>query len=259
MPHCTTPTALETTEDAFLGGSLSILQARDGPRAGLDAVFLAAACPAKAGERVLDAGTGSGIVALALARRVEGVAVTGVEIDGDLARLAEMNASRNGLAGRVTIVQGDVTGPAAALQAAGLALESFDHVLANPPFLNPGEARLPPGAMRRRAHSCEPEELRRWIKFLAAFCKPKGTVTIVHRADALPRLLGDLEGRFGGLIIFPLFPREGEPASRILIHGKKGSRAPLTIARGMVLHGPDNGFTPAAGAILREGSALGIG
>lgn len=247
---------LETTEDAFLGGALTILQARGGSRAGLDAVFLAAACPAQAGESVLEAGTGSGIVALAAARRVAGVAVTGVEIDAALVRLAETNAARNGLSDRATFIQGDVTGPVSPLQAAGLTLESFDHVLANPPFLSAGEARLPPEPMRRRAHACEPEELERWIKFLATFCKPKGTATIVHRADALPRLLVALDGRFGALTVFPLYPREGEAASRILVHGKKGSRAGLTLARGMVLHGADNRFTPEASAILRDGLGL---
>ncbi len=259
MPDTHLPPLLETTEDAFLGGALNILQPREGSRAGLDAVFLAAACPAVSGQRVLDAGTGSGIVALAVARRVADVAGTGLEIDPRLTRLAEMNAARNGLGDRATFVQGDVTGPAAALQAAGLALESFEHVLANPPFLNIGEARLPPEPMRRRAHALAPDELARWVKFLAAFCKPKGTVTIVHRADALPQLLGQLEGRFGGLTVYPLYPREGEPASRILIQGKKGSRAGVTLARGMVLHGADNSFTPAASAILRDAARLVIG
>jgi tRNA1(Val) A37 N6-methylase TrmN6 len=259
MPDTPAPATLQTTEDAFLGGALNIPQTRGGSRAGLDAVFLAAACPAAPGERVLDAGTGSGIVALAVARRVAGVAVTGVEIEAGLVQLAQSNAARNGLGDRVTIAQGDVTGPATALAPAGLALESFDHVLANPPFLSTGEARLPPEPMRRRAHALAPNELARWIKFLAAFCKPKGTATIIHRADALPQLLSHLEGRFGGLTLYPLYPREGEPASRLLIQGRKASRAPLTLARGMVLHGADNAFTPAAAAILRDGAPLNVG
>jgi tRNA1(Val) A37 N6-methylase TrmN6 len=246
-----------TTEDAFLGGRLIVSQALDGSRAGLDAIFLAAACSALPGETVLDVGTGSGIVALAVAARVENVTVTGVEIDPVLAQLAEQNAERNGLGDRMRVICGDVTaiGP---FTKAGVILESFDHVLANPPFLVPGEARLPPEARLRRAHACTQDELQRWVKFFAAFCKPKGTLTIVHRADALSRLLGHLEGRFGGLTLYPLFPREGVTASRILIQGRKGSRAPMRIARGMVLHGTGNTFTPTANAILREGHGLDI-
>lgn len=247
---------METTEDAFLGGKLIIAQGLLGSRAGLDAVFLAAACPAKAGEQVLDAGTGSGVVALAIACRVSGVTVTGVEIDADLCELAGRNAVRNGLADRAAFHCGDVSAPLSQLFALGLAPDSFDHAVANPPFLEAGEVRLSPDPMLSRAHAAAPGELESWIKCLAAFVKPRGTVTIVHRADALARLLGILQGRFGGLVVYPLFPRENAPASRILIQGRKGSRAPLRLMRGMVLHGAGNGFTAEAEPILRSGSGL---
>lgn len=251
-----TAEALETSQDAFLGGQLLIGQPKAGPRAGLDAVFLAAACPASAGDRVLEAGSGSGIVALAVARRVAGAQVTGVEIDPRLATLAAANSAANGLAGSVRFIEGDVTRPSSAFAALGLKPSSFDHVLANPPFLAEGEARLPPGAMLRRAHGATLLEWERWVRFLAAFARPRGSLTLIHRADALPRLLPLLERRFGGLVLFPLFPREGEPASRILIQGRKGSRAPVRIERGMVLHGSGGGFTPKAQAVLRDGQAL---
>lgn len=248
-----------TTEDAFLGGRLTLRQLREGSRAGLDAVFLAAACPVKPGQHVLDAGTGSGVVALAIARRIDGTQVTGIDVDAAVVRLAEENAARNGLAARARFLLGDVTAPASALTAAGLAFESFDHVVANPPFLAPDEARLSPCPRLRRAHTLEAGDLERWIRFLAAFCKPKGTATIVHRADALPRLLSFLERRFGGVIVYPLFPREGEPAVRVLVQGTKGSRAPFSLAPGIVLHGVNNAFTPAAEAVLREGAGIALG
>ena len=251
---------METTEDAFLGGKLMIAQAVHGSRAGLDAVFLAAACPAKAGERVLDAGAGSGIVALAVARRVKGVDVAGVEIDAGLCELARRNALRNGLADRAAFHCGNIGAPLSQLFALGLAPDSFDHAVANPPFIEAGEARLPPAPMLSRAHHASAAgELESWIKCLAAFVKPRGTVTIVHRADALPRLLGFLRGRFGGLAVYPLYPREHMPATRILIQGRKGSRAPLRLMRGMVLHGTGNAFTAEAEPILRSGSGLELG
>jgi tRNA1(Val) A37 N6-methylase TrmN6 len=247
---------LDVTEDAFLGGQLMIGQPKNGPRAGLDAVFLAAACPAETGESVLEAGAGSGIVSLAVARRVPGTVVTGVEIDPRLAALARHNAEANGLAGKVRFVDGDVTWPSSRFEALGLVPSSFHHVLANPPFLTSGQARLPADAMLRRAHAAGPSEWEGWVRFLSAFARPKGTVTIIHRADALPRLLPLLERRFGRLVLFPLFPRIGEPASRIIIHGIKGSRASLIIREGLVLHRAEGGFTPAAEAILRGGARL---
>jgi tRNA1(Val) A37 N6-methylase TrmN6 len=246
----------EVTEDAFLGGQLTIGQPKCGPRAGLDAVFLAAACPAKAGDKVLEAGAGSGIVSLAVARRVLGVGVMGVEIDPSLAALARRNAEANGLSSAARFIEGDVTWPSSSFDALGAAPSSFEHVLANPPFLMPGEARLPANAMLRRAHAATASELEGWVRFASAFARPRGTVTFIHRADALPRLLPLMERRFGRLILFPLFPRVGEPASRIIIQGIKGSRASFILHQGLVLHRADGGFTPAADAILRGGGQL---
>ncbi len=247
---------LVTTADAFLGGQLVIRQAKTGPRAGLDAVFLAAACPVKAGETVLEAGAGNGIVSLAVLRRVPGTTVTGVEIDPRLTALANANAAANGLAQYARFIEGDVMQPSSTFAGRGLSPSSFDHVLANPPFLSESEARLSPDSMLRRAHAASLQEWEGWMRFLSAFARPKGVLTLIHRADALNRLIPLLEGRFGSLILFPLFPREGEPASRIMIQGVKGSRAPLQLRQGLVLHSADGAFTPAAQAVLRGGARL---
>jgi tRNA1(Val) A37 N6-methylase TrmN6 len=70
--------------------------------------------------------------------------------------------------------------------------------------------------------------------------------------------MGALSGRFGGLRILPVYPRSGAPAIRVIVQGTKGSRAPMTLLPGLVLHGEGNAFTPAADAILRSGSALSL-
>ena len=245
-----------TTQDAFLGGRLTIEQTLTGSRAGIDAVFLAASCPAGAGDTVLELGAGSGVVALAIASRVDGALVTGIEIDPDLCALAARNAERNGLSETARFVCGDVTAPLGPLMGDGLKPDSFDHAVANPPFLSSADTRPPADAKLRRAHALEPGALEKWVRALAAFVRPGGTATIVHRADALPELLHHCTGRFGALTIFPLFPRPGEPASRILLQGVKGSRAPLRLKSGMALHETGHAFTPEAQAILRHGARL---
>ncbi len=247
---------IETTDDAFLGGQLVIAQARQGSRAGIDAVFLAAACPATPGDRVLELGSGSGVVALAVARRVDGAQVTGVEIDPDLCALAARNAAANRLADRSSFICGDVTGRLRPLCEAGLETDSFDHAVANPPFIATGEGRPSPDERLARAHALAPGDLDKWVKALAAFVKPGGTATIVHRADALPQLLRHCERRFGGIVVFPLFPREGAAATRIILQGRKGRRGPLSLARGMILHDAGEAFTAEAQAILRHGADL---
>ena len=87
--------AADTTRDAFLGGRVTALQPRRGFRASTDAVFLAAACPAQPGARVLELGCGVGVPALCLAARVPGLGLTGVEQQACYAELARRNAALN--------------------------------------------------------------------------------------------------------------------------------------------------------------------
>ncbi len=205
--------------------------------------------------RVLEAGCGVGAVALCLAHRLVAAHVTGVEIDPALCELARRNAARNGLAERVEVIEGDICGPFAALEAAGVRREGYDHVIANPPYLAEGSARAP-DAGKHIAHVMPPGGLEAWLRFLAACAAPRGQLWMIHRADALPEVLAALAGRFGGARVFPLFPQEGKPASRIVVTATKGSRAGPKLLRGLVLHDADGRYTPAAQAALRHGAAL---
>jgi tRNA1(Val) A37 N6-methylase TrmN6 len=64
-----------------------------------------------------------------------------------------------------------------------------------------------------------------------------------------------MEGRFGDIRVAPLHPREGAAASRIIVQGVKGSKGPMQLLRGLVLHGTNAKFTAEAEAILRNGLA----
>ncbi len=107
------------TEDAFLGGQLRLRQPKSGHRAGHDAMLLAAATPARPGDRVVDFGAGVGAAGLAVAKRVAGIDLVLVEIDDGLADLARGNAASNAIAAEVIVL--DVTADAEAFAAAGLA------------------------------------------------------------------------------------------------------------------------------------------
>ncbi len=244
------------TDDAFLGGALHLLQPRKGARAGTDAVMLAASVAAKGQAQMLDAGCGVGAVALCLAWRLTDAHVTGVEIDSALVELARRNAVRNSLSERVAVIEGDVTSVFAGLEARGVRREGYDHVVANPPYLPEDRARAPGDAGKRRAHVMTPGGLDAWVRFLATCAAPRGKLWMIHRADALPAVLAALEGRFGGVRLFPLFPRAGAPAMRVIVSATKGSRAALQLLPGLTLHHPEGGYTPAAEAVLRHGAAL---
>lgn len=249
-----------TTRDAFLDGRLSLLQPKDGPRAAIDALFLAAAVPVEEGQaqRVLEAGTGTGIAVLALCSRVNDCHVTGVDVQRELLALARENVSRNKFDHRITLIEADINAAGKTHEAAGLVRESFHHVAANPPFFTHGEAREPADPSTARAYTAQKGDLEKWVRFLTTMAAPRGTVTLIHRAEALGDLLALFEGRFGGIAVYPLFPREGAPAKRILVQGIKGSRAPLELLPGMVLHAQDGRYTEEADLILRGGAGLRI-
>lgn len=249
------------TDDAFLGGALRMLQPKEGYRAGVDAVLLAAAAPVVEGrgQRVLDVGAGVGVVGLAVARRVADASVLLVEREARLADVARDNIERNGLAARVRVVVGDVARRLEDLPQLEAEAGSFDHVLANPPYNAEGAGTVSVDALKAAANFMPGATLARWSRFMAAMARPGGTATIIHRADALGEILSAFAGRFGGAIAFPLYPRQGKSAIRVLVQGVKGSSAPLELRPGLILHGEGNRFTPQAEAILRHGSALELG
>ena len=74
---------------------------------------------------------------------------------------------------------------------------------------------------------------------------------MIHRADALSELLSAFEGRFGALSILPIYPHDGASATRLLVEGIKGSRAPLTLMKGLILHEKNGRFTAETEAIHR--------
>ncbi|WP_119389869.1 tRNA1(Val) (adenine(37)-N6)-methyltransferase [Taklimakanibacter lacteus] len=243
------------TEDGFLDGRLRILQPEKGYRAGIDAVFLAASIPCAAGDKVFEAGMGTGVAALCLAWRVPGIQITGIEVAARYAMLAEENARRNDCGAGIKVIHADVKDTlrrdVAHLPAAG----SFAHAFANPPYFEEGKSTPSPVTLKAGAHNFSPEDLDLWIKAMHGLLEPRGTATLVYRAEALPKILATFEGRFGDITVAPLFPRDGLAATRIIVQGIKGSRAPVQLLPGLVLHGDDGKFTAQAEAILREGAA----
>ena len=257
-PSTAPDTASDTTDDAFLGGKLNLLQPRVGYRAGVDAVLLAAAIPIGDGqaESVLDAGGGVGTVGLSVVRRCPSATAVLLERAPKLVELAEENVRRNNLSERVRVFSGDLTASWSEMAGLGLAIESFDHVAANPPFHLDGRGTPSPDAWKSAAHSMPEGDLDLWGRLMARMAVSGGTATMIHKADALQAVLSALAGRFGALKILPIYPREGQAAIRVIVQGIKGSRAPLTLLPGFTLHGEGNAFTPAAQAILRDGAGL---
>jgi len=239
------------TEDRLLGGRVRLRQPASGYRVAIDPIFLAASVPAEPHQLVLDVGCGAGAAMLCLAARVPHVRVVGLEMQRDLVRLAGDNAILNAMEARVSVMIGDL------LHAPPrLAPGAFDHVMANPPFHERGHA-MPAMTPGRVAATIEGEaDLAAWVRFCLAMVRPKGTVTFIHRADRLDALIGEVAGRAGEVVVYPLWPAEDRPASRILVRARKQVAAPARFAPGMVLHHADGRPTGRAEGVLREGRGL---
>ncbi len=235
--------------DSLLDGRVRLAQPAEGYRVAIDPVLLAAAVPARAGDRVLDVGCGSGAVALCLAARVPGLRLAGLERDPAAAALARRNAELNGQ--DVEVVEGDL------MVVAGSLSTEFDHVVANPPYLAAGAADAPPDPGKAAAHVEGLAGIGDWIRFMAECARQKGRLTLIHRADRLDEVLGALstEG-CGETVVFPLWPKAGQAAKRVIVSARVGVRGPMRLCAGLVLHAPDGAYTRQAEAVLRDAAAL---
>ncbi len=242
------------TTDALLGGLVRLKQPRKGQRASADAVMLAAAVGAKAGARVLELGCGSGVAMLCLAARLKTVTVAGLELQPDLVALCARNIVANGVEDRLSVFEGDIR----ARRVAGLAPNSFDQVFANPPYFDAARHRVSPHAGRATARAeAEDADLGHWIAAMLRYAKPNAGLTLIHKAERLGDILAALEkGKAGAIRVIPLWSKAGQPAKRVIVRAVKGSKAPLTLTPGLVLHQADGSYLPEIDAVLRNGAAL---
>lgn len=238
------PTPL--TPGTLLGGRVHHWQPAAGHRTGLEPVLLAAAIPARPGERVLEGGTGSGAALLCLLARVPGLTGAGIERDATMAAVARANAAANGFA--MDVLQADLTDATPA--------GPFQHAFANPPW-HAAAGTPSPDPGRESAKRGAPDLLRDWVASLAGPLVARGSLTLVIGAGVLPAALAACAAaQCGSAAVLPLWPKAGREAKLVLLQARKHARGPFRLLPGLVLHAPDGSFTPQAEAVLRHGAAL---
>jgi len=243
------PDANAVSQDDWLGGKLRLRQPAHGYRVAVDAVLLAAATPLRPGGKALELGAGVGAAALALALRTPDAIVDGIEIQPELQALAQENARLNDMTARVRIGRGDILATAKN--------HAYDAVLFNPPYLAP-EANDPTSDPQKRIATTEgPARLADWMVAAAGAAKTGGDIVLIHRADRLADILACASAvGIGGIVVFPIWPKAGAAARRIVVRGRLGKGGRLTLAAGLTFHAADGAFTPAAEAVLRGDATL---
>lgn len=241
---------MSAPEEIFvLDKRVRLLQPPDGFRTSLDSVMLAAACPAKQKEHILDMGCGVGGAGLCVLTRIPEAQLTGIDIQNDHIDLAIRNATLNGMEARTKFIASDVCDYNSE--------KKFDHVICNPPYQEPDQRTQSPSARieAARAHRAD-VTLQNWAHCAVRNLKAKGSLTIIHRADQIDKIIQALEGRFGGTEVIPLWPKENTPAKRVIVRAYRDSRSPATIHPGLILHKENGDYTDAAENILRRCAAI---
>ncbi len=203
--------------DAFLDGRVMVFQPKQGFRAGTDSILLAASLDEGETGQILEIGCGAGGALLPAATRLRQAEFSGLEIDPDMAALAERGVQENGFDARISIV----TGSAAEIPSAWQ--NRFDLVFSNPPFFETGSIQTP-GTGKSGAY-LESLPLKAWINAMLFALRPKGTFTMVHRAADLARILSVLERQSGEITVLPVHSYPGAEAKRVLVRARKGLRA----------------------------------
>ncbi len=258
---------MEVTQGHLLGGRVRYAQPRSGFRSGIEPVLLAAAVPARPGERVLEAGSGAGAALLCLAARVAGIRGLGVERDPALVALAAGNAAANGWP-ELGFLAADIAPPGrggasdrgasdiGALDIGPLDIGRFDHGFANPPY-HPALGTASPDMARDAARRALPGLFATWAAWMGGHLRPRGTLTWVVTAAALPACIAALTAAgCAPSALLPLWPRAGRDAKLVLLRGVKGGRGGFRVRPGLVLHAEAGGFTAEAEAVLRHAAAL---
>lgn len=245
---------IETSDNAFLGGRLRVLQPKAGYRAGADPVFLAAAVDAKPGQSVLELGCGVGTAMLCLTARIPDLDLVGVEYQEELAALARENLARNNVDGQIR--HADIKALPGDIKA-----RRFDHVITNPPFFD-REAGSRAGNASREHGRGETMNLDAWLGFAVKRIAPGGHLTLINRVERLPECLSNISGRVGHITVLPLAPRVGRPAKLFILRAIRGSKGPFELRHPLVLHEGSrhvvdgDSYTEAAQSVLRDGAAL---
>jgi tRNA1(Val) A37 N6-methylase TrmN6 len=234
------------TENALLGGRIRLLQPSRGYRVAVDAVLLAAAIDAGPGDRVLDLGAGVGAVGLCLAARVPDCTIVGVELQPELASLADLNATLNGAEHRMRTIVHDLARPLPP------DITGFDHVATNPPYLSAAVADPSPNASKALATVESSADLVRWLAVAIAALKPTGALTVIHRSDRLEEIVAHLATLGWGDVTVKHLP----PAARILLRARRSGTSARGTSPPLVLHRQEGGYTNEAEAILRHAAPL---
>ena len=219
----------EITDDSLFDGKLTCLQYVNGYRFSIDAVLLAHFFTPRKGAKILDMGTGSGVIPLILmylhGSRIS--SIDGIEIQPDLARLAAENFKLNGFADTCRAVEGDICSILSIFEP-----ESFDHIFCNPPFYKNNSGRQNLNDQARIARHQISATIDDFSAGCAKVLKNKGDAIFIYPAENMNELLsalGKVRLMPKKLQIIYSYPAENQTAKLILVQCKKNGGQGISV------------------------------
>lgn len=230
----------ETTADTFFNGKLKITQDPDGYRFSIDAILLAFHAKPRKNERVLDLGTGCGIIPLVLAYRYPGIIIFGVEIQAELARLAVSNVNANHLQNQITMLCRDIRelkpelidGP-------------VDLVVCNPPYHKPNSGRLNPDQQRAIARHELKINLDDVLRTAKCMLRTAGRFVTIYSVERLVELFVQMQSHgIEPKSIRSIHGHLSAEAKRILVTGIKGAQPGTRLGPPLIIYDSNGDYTP---------------
>lgn len=207
---------------------------------GMDAVLLSGFARAKDGARVLDLGTGTGIIPILLLAKTGAAHLTGLEIQADSADMARRSVALNGLEEKIDIVTGDIREAGRIFDAA-----SFDVITCNPPYMigehglkNPEDAK----AIARHEILCTLEDV---VSQAAKLLKPGGKLFLVHRPFRLAEIMATLKAyKLEPKRMRLVYPFVDKEPNMVLLEAARGGRPRMTVEKPLIVYREPGVYMP---------------
>lgn len=229
----------DLTTDTFFNGRIQVKQNRYGYRFSIDAVLLAYYARPRPGDKVLDLGTGCGVIPLILAYRNPKIQIHGIEVQEELAALATLNVKENCMDGCITILCRDMK----ALQQ-DMISGPVDLVVSNPPYRKPKSGRINPDLQRAVARHEIKVSLYDVVETARRMLRISGRFVTIYLAERMTDILtqmrsSDIEPKFLRMI----HSGRNTEAKLILVEGVKGGRPGTKIGPPLIIYREDGSYT----------------
>jgi len=227
------------TTDTFFDGKIRVMQNRRGYRFSIDSVLLAYHAAPRAQEKILDLGTGCGIIPLILASRRSDLKIFAVEIQTELAGLADSNVHQNQLQDHIQVLCTDMKSVTQKMTSG-----PFDLIVSNPPYYRPGSGRINPDAQRAVARHEIKASLADVLQTTRRMLRTAGRFVIIFTAERTTDILSQMRNeQIEPKMLRMIYSNRNTDARLILIEGIKNGRSGLKVVPPLFIYDENGDYT----------------